>query len=56
MLTNKDIEIINICLKTTLAIIKGDTEGAKKAREDIKKTILNFNEYICDLEDEEYID
>ncbi|MBY6838633.1 hypothetical protein [Clostridium botulinum] len=52
MLTNKDIEIINICLKTTLAITRGHTEGAKKSRKEIQQTILNFNEYINDIEDE----
>lgn len=52
MLANKDIEVINICLKTTLAITRGNTEGAEKARKDIQQTILNFNEYINDIEDE----
>jgi hypothetical protein len=30
MLANKDIEVINVCLKTTLAITKGNTQGAEK--------------------------
>ena len=52
MLTNKDIEVIRLCLKTSLVIIRGKTDGAKKARTDIKETLKNFDEYICDLEDE----
>jgi hypothetical protein len=46
MLTNKDIDIINICLKTTLAFTKEETEDAEKARNDIGQTILNFNKNI----------
>lgn len=52
MFTNKDIEVIRICLKTTLSITRGNTEGAEKARNDIRKTLEHFDEYICDLEDE----
>lgn len=30
MFTNKDIEVIRICLKTTLSITRGNTEEQKK--------------------------
>ena len=53
MLTNKDIDVIRICLKTTLAITNGDTEGAEKGRKDIKATLRNFNEFINEFEDEQ---
>lgn len=52
MLTNRTIEVIRVCMNITLAITRGDTEGAEKARQDIKNAISEFNEYICDLEDE----
>lgn len=56
MLTNKTIEIIRICMNTTLAITKGNTGGAIKARQDINNAISEFNDYICDLEDEMVVD
>lgn len=53
MLSNKSIDIIKICLETTLAITRGTTEGAEKARKDIAETIKEFNEYITEIEDEQ---
>lgn len=53
MLSNKSIDIIRLCLSTTLAITRGDTEGAEKARKDIAETIKEFNEYITEIEDEQ---
>ncbi len=53
MLSNKSIEIIRICLRTTLAFTLGDTEGAEKARKDITETIAEFNEYIKEIEYEQ---
>ena len=54
MLSNKSIEVIRICLSTTLAFTIGDTEGAEKARTDIAETIKEFNDYISELKN--YID
>lgn len=53
MLSNKSIDVIKICLETTLAITRGTTEGAKKARKDITETIKEFNEYITEIEDKQ---
>lgn len=53
MLSNKSIDVIKICLETTLAITRGTAEGAEKARKDIAETVKEFNEYITEIEDEQ---
>ena len=53
MLSNKSIDIIKICLETTLAITRGTTEGAEKARKYITETIKEFDEYITEIEDKQ---
>lgn len=53
MLSKKSIDVIRICLQTTLAITRGTTEGAEKARKDIKETIKEFNDYIAEINDEQ---
>lgn len=53
MLSNKSIDVIKICLETTLAITRGTTEGAEKVRKDIAETIKEFDEYITETKDEE---
>lgn len=50
MLSNKTTNVIKICMETMLAITKGETEGAKKARRDIKKSLDEFNKYIKEVE------
>lgn len=46
MLSNKTISIIRVCMKTTLAITKGNAEGTEKARSDIQNALNEFEEYI----------
>lgn len=53
MLSNRSIDVIKICLETTLAITRGTTEGAEKARKDITETIKEFDEYITEIEDKQ---
>ena len=50
MLSNKTIDIIRVCMKTTLTITRGDTEGSEKARNDIKNALNEFDEYITEIE------
>lgn len=51
MLSNKSINVIRVCLETTLAITRGETEGAEKSRKDITATLSEFNDYILELEE-----
>lgn len=53
MLSNKTVNIIRVCMKVTLAITKGDTEGTEKARNNIKNALNEFEEYIGEIEDEQ---